>query len=170
MRSRWWMSFGDERTGANRPCFMASWFRLIAHGLSRSAVSSDKGQGIDAARTTSGSRRFIRPPPDRGTFATWRHARVRGLMVIPRYSRCPGQAKAAEVLQMQPVVVDIGHRAILPPSGRILERHPRSADHGGRKRRRDARGAAQAHVSVENISELCRRAMTFRRLCRLRGT
>ena len=113
--------FGDEPDPLQIAQFMDVVFGY-ADGLIPVRSFIDKGQGID------GRPHNIWIDADRtavekmATFAAWASREGAAVYVIPGTVAAPGQAKAAEILQMQAVVVDIDNGDIAAKRAH-LERH-----------------------------------------------
>ena len=82
----------------------------------------DKGQSIDGRPHNIWLEADQAAPEKMATFATWASREGAAVYVIPGTVAAPGQAKAAEILQMQTVVVDLDTGDIAAKRAH-LERH-----------------------------------------------
>lgn len=98
--------FGDEPDPAQIAQFMQVVFGYC-DGLIPVRSFIDKGQGIDGRPHNIWLEADQAAPEKMATFATWASREGAAVYVIPGTVAAPGQAKAAEILQMQTVVVDL---------------------------------------------------------------
>lgn len=113
--------FGDEPDPAQIAQFMQVVFGYCDDLIPvRSFI--DKGQGIDGRPHNIWLEADQAAPEKMATFATWASREGAAVYVIPGTVAAPGQAKAAEILQMQTVVVDLDTGDIAAERAH-LERH-----------------------------------------------
>jgi len=98
--------FGDEPDPAQIAQFMQVVFSYC-DGLIPVRSFIDKGQGIDGRPHNIWLEADQAAPEKMATFATWASREGAAVYVIPGTVAASGQAKAAEILQMQTVVVDL---------------------------------------------------------------
>ncbi|WP_375698021.1 AAA family ATPase [Pseudophaeobacter sp. TrK17] len=98
--------FGDEPDPAQIAQFMQVVFGYC-DGLIPVRSFIDKGQGIDGRPHNIWLEADQAAPEKMATFATWASREGAAVYVIPGTVAASGQAKAAEILQMQTVVVDL---------------------------------------------------------------
>ncbi len=98
--------FGDEPDPAAIAAFMQIVFGYC-DGLIPVRSFIDKGQGMDGRPHNIWIEADGTAPEKMATFATWASREGAAVYVIPGTVAGPGQARAAEILQMQTVVVDI---------------------------------------------------------------
>ena len=98
--------FGDEPDPEQIAQFMQVVFGYC-DGLIPVRSFIDKGQGIDGRPHNIWLEADQAAPEKMATFATWASREGAAVYVIPGTVAAPGQAKAAEILQMQTVVVDL---------------------------------------------------------------
>lgn len=98
--------FGDEPDPEQIARFMQVVFGYC-DGLIPVRSFIDKGQGIDGRPHNIWLEADQAAPEKMSTFATWASREGAAVYVIPGTVAATGQAKAAEVLQMQTVVVDL---------------------------------------------------------------
>ncbi|WP_420345058.1 AAA family ATPase [Paenirhodobacter sp.] len=98
--------FGDEPDPEQIAQFMQVVFGYC-DGLIPVRSFIDKGQGIDGRPHNIWLEADQAAPEKMSTFATWASREGAAVYVIPGTVAAPGQAKAAEILQMQTVVVDL---------------------------------------------------------------
>ena len=157
--------FGDEPDPAQIAQFMGVVFGYC-DGLIPVRSFIDKGQGIDGRPHNIWIEADQATPDKMATFATWASREGAAVYVIPGTVVAPGQAKAAEVLQMQTVVVDIDTGDIAAKRAH-LERHlgqpTMVVESGGVT----PEGQHKAHVWWK-LSEPAE-GDDIRRVCRLRG-
>jgi len=113
--------FGDEPDPAQIAQFMQVVFGYC-DGLIPVRSFIDKGQGIDGRPHNIWLEADADAPEKMATFATWASREGAAVYVIPGTVAATGQAKAAEVLQMQTVVVDLDTGDIAAKRAH-LERH-----------------------------------------------
>jgi len=113
--------FGDEPDPAQIAQFMQVVFSYC-DGLIPVRSFIDKGQGIDGRPHNIWIEANSETPEKMATFAAWASRGGAAVYVIPGTVAAAGQAKAAEVLQMQAVVVDIDSGDIATKRAH-LERH-----------------------------------------------
>jgi hypothetical protein len=113
--------FGDEPDPAQIAQFMQVVFGYC-DGLIPVRSFIDKGQGIDGRPHNIWLEADQAAPEKMATFATWASREGAAVYVIPGTVAAPGQAKAAEILQMQTVVVDLDTGDIAAKRAH-LERH-----------------------------------------------
>ena len=113
--------FGDEPDPAQIAQFMQVVFGYC-DGLIPVRSFIDKGQGIDGRPHNIWIEADRAAPEKMATFATWASREGAAIYVIPGTVAAPGQAKAAEILQMQTVVVDLDTGDIAARRAH-LERH-----------------------------------------------
>jgi hypothetical protein len=113
--------FGDEPDPAQIAQFMQVVFGYC-DGLIPVRSFIDKGQGIDGRPHNIWIEANAETPEKMATFATWASREGAAVYVIPGTVAASGQAKAAEVLQMQTVVVDLDTGDIAAKRAH-LERH-----------------------------------------------
>ncbi|KGJ23559.1 hypothetical protein IX56_01125 [Paracoccus sanguinis] len=113
--------FGDEPDPAQIAQFMQVVFGYC-DGLIPVRSFIDKGQGIDGRPHNIWIEADRAAPEKMATFATWASREGAAVYVIPGTVAAPGQAKAAEILQMQTVVVDLDTGDIAARRAH-LERH-----------------------------------------------
>lgn len=113
--------FGDEPDPAQIAQFMQVVFGYC-DGLIPVRSFIDKGQGIDGRPHNIWIEADAETPEKMATFATWASREGAAVYVIPGTVAAPGQAKAAEILQMQTVVVDLDTGDIAAKRAH-LERH-----------------------------------------------
>ena len=157
--------FGDEPDPAQIAQFMQVVFGYC-DGLIPVRSFIDKGQGINGRPHNIWIEADQATPDKMATFATWASREGAAVYVIPGTVAAPGQAKAAEVLQMQTVVVDIDTGDIAAKRAH-LERHLGAptmvVESGGVT----PEGQRKAHVWWK-LSEPAE-GDDIRRVCRLRG-
>jgi len=157
--------FGDEPDPAQIAQFMGVVFGYC-DGLIPVRSFIDKGQGIDGRPHNIWIEADQATPDKMAAFATWASREGAAVYVIPGTVAAPGQAKAAEVLQMQTVVVDIDTGDIAAKRAH-LERHlgqpTMVVESGGVT----PEGQHKAHVWWK-LSEPAE-GDGIRRVCRLRG-
>jgi len=157
--------FGDEPDPAQIAQFMGVVFGYC-DGLIPVRSFIDKGQGIDGRPHNIWIEADQATPDKMATFATWASREGAAVYVIPGTVAAPGQAKAAEILQMQTVVVDIDTGDIASKRAH-LERHLGAptmvVESGGVT----PEGQHKAHVWWK-LSEPAK-GDDIRRVCRLRG-
>ena len=157
--------FGDEPDPAQIAQFMGVVFGYC-DGLIPVRSFIDKGQGIDGRPHNIWIEADQATPDKMATFATWAWREGAAVYVIPGTVAAPGQAKAAEILQMQAVVVDIDTGDIAAKRAH-LERHlgqpTMVVESGGVT----PEGQRKCHVWWK-LSEPAE-GDDIRRLCRLRG-
>ncbi|AXC51240.1 hypothetical protein DRW48_11755 [Paracoccus suum] len=113
--------FGDEPDPAQIAQFMQVVFGYC-DGLIPVRSFIDKGQGIDGRPHNIWIEADRAAPEKMATFATWASREGAAVYVIPGTVAAPGQARAAEILQMQTVVVDLDTGDIAARRAH-LERH-----------------------------------------------
>ncbi|AHD01977.1 AAA family ATPase [Leisingera methylohalidivorans] len=113
--------FGDEPDSEQIAQFMQVVFGYC-DGLIPVRSFIDKGQGIDGRPHNIWLEADQAAPEKMATFATWASREGAAVYVIPGTVAAPGQAKAAEILQMQTVVVDLDTGDIAAKRAH-LERH-----------------------------------------------
>lgn len=113
--------FGDEPDPEQIAQFMQVVFGYC-DGLIPVRSFIDKGQGIDGRPHNIWLEADQAAPEKMVTFATWASREGAAVYVIPGTVAAPGQAKAAEILQMQTVVVDLDTGDISAKRAH-LERH-----------------------------------------------
>lgn len=113
--------FGDEPDPAKIAQFMQVVFGYC-DGLIPVRSFIDKGQGIDGRPHNIWLEADQAAPEKMATFATWASREGAAVYVIPGTVAASGQAKAAEILQMQTVVVDLDTGNIAAKRAH-LERH-----------------------------------------------
>ena len=113
--------FGDEPDPEQIAQFMQVVFGYC-DGLIPVRSFIDKGQGIDGRPHNIWIEADADTPEKMATFATWASREGAAVYVIPGTVAAPGQAKAAEILQMQTVVVDLDTGDIAAKRAH-LERH-----------------------------------------------
>ena len=113
--------FGDEPDPAQIAQFMQVVFGYC-DGLIPVRSFIDKGQGIDGRPHNIWLEADQAAPEKMTTFATWASREGAAVYVIPGTVAASGQAKAAEILQMQTVVVDLDTGDIAAKRAH-LERH-----------------------------------------------
>lgn len=113
--------FGDEPDPDQIAQFMKVVFGYC-DGLIPVRSFIDKGQGIDGRPHNIWVEANAGVAEKMATFATWASREGAAVYVIPGTVAAPGQAKAAEILQMQAVVVDIDSGDIAAKRAH-LERH-----------------------------------------------
>ena len=113
--------FGDEPDPEQIAQFMQVVFGYC-DGLIPVRSFIDKGQGIDGRPHNIWLEADQVAPEKMATFATWASREGAAVYVIPGTVAAPGQAKAAEILQMQTVVVDLDTGDITAKRAH-LERH-----------------------------------------------
>ncbi|MDT8853832.1 AAA family ATPase [Paracoccaceae bacterium Fryx2] len=157
--------FGDEPDPVQIAQFMGVVFGYC-DGLIPVRSFIDKGQGIDGRPHNIWIEANAATGDKMTTFATWAWREGAAVYVIPGTVAAPGQAKAAEVLQMQTVVVDIDTGDIAAKRAH-LERHlglpTMVVESGGVT----PEGQRKAHVWWK-LSEPAE-GDDIRRVCRLRG-
>jgi len=157
--------FGDEPDPAQIAQFMQVVFGYC-DGLIPVRSFIDKGQGIDGRPHNIWLEADQAAPEKMATFATWASREGAAVYVIPGTVAAPGQAKAAEILQMQTVVVDLDTGDIAAKRAH-LERHLGAptmvVESGGVT----PEGQRKAHVwwALTEPAE----GDDIRRVCRLRG-
>jgi AAA domain len=157
--------FGDEPDPAQIAQFMQVVFGYC-DGLVPVRSFIDKGQGIDGRPHNIWIEADQAAPEKMATFATWASREGAAVYVIPGTVAAPGQAKAAEILQMQTVVVDLDTGDIAAKRAH-LERHLGSptmvVESGGVT----PEGQRKAHVwwALNEPAE----GDDIARVCRLRG-
>ena len=157
--------FGDEPDPEQIAQFMQVVFGYC-DGLIPVRSFIDKGQGIDGRPHNIWLEADQAAPEKMATFATWASRECAAVYVIPGTVAAPGQAKAAEILQMQTVVVDLDTGDIATKRAH-LERHLGAptmvVESGGVT----PEGQRKAHVwwSLTEPAE----GDDIRRVCRLRG-
>ncbi|WP_197919080.1 AAA family ATPase [Thiosulfatihalobacter marinus] len=157
--------FGDEPDPAQIAQFMQVVFGYCDELVPvRSFI--DKGQGIDGRPHNIWLEADQAAPEKMATFATWASREGAAVYVIPGTVAASGQAKAAEILQMQTVVVDLDTGDIAAKRAH-LERHLGAptmvVESGGVT----PEGQRKAHVwwALTEPAE----GDDIRRVCRLRG-
>ncbi|WP_426034875.1 AAA family ATPase [Cypionkella sp. TWP1-2-1b2] len=157
--------FGDEPDPMQIAQFMQVVFGYC-DGLIPVRSFIDKGQGIDGRPHNTWIEANAETPDKMATFATWASREGAAVYVIPGTVAAPGQAKAAEILQMQTVVVDIDTGDIATKRAH-LERHlgqpTMVVESGGVT----AEGQRKCHIWWK-LSEPAE-GDDIRRVCRLRG-
>ena len=113
--------FGDEPDPAAIAAFMQFVFGYC-DGLIPVRSFIDKGLGMDGRPHNIWIEADGTAPEKMATFATWASREGAAVYVIPGTVAEPGQARAAEILQMQTVVVDIDTGDIAAKRAH-LERH-----------------------------------------------
>jgi len=113
--------FGDEPDSGQIAQFMQVVFGYC-DGLIPVRSLIDKGQGIDGRPHNIWLEADQAAPEKMATFAIWASREGAAVYVIPGTVAAPGQAKAAEILQMQTVVVDLDTGDIAAKRAH-LERH-----------------------------------------------
>ncbi|WP_234990301.1 AAA family ATPase [Roseivivax lentus] len=113
--------FGDEPDPEQIAQFMQVVFGYC-DGLIPVRSFIDKGQGIDGRPHNIWLDADQSAPEKMATFATWASREGAAVYVIPGTVAASGQAKAAEILQMQTVVVDLDTGDIAAKRAH-LERH-----------------------------------------------
>jgi len=113
--------FGDEPDPEQIAQFMQVVFGYC-DGLIPVRSFIDKGQGIDGRPHNIWLEADQAAPEKMATFATWASREGAAVYVIPGTVAVPGQAKAAEILHMQTVVVDLDTGDIAAKRAH-LERH-----------------------------------------------
>ena len=113
--------FGDEPDPEQIAQFMQVVFGYC-DGLIPVRSFIDKGQGIDGRPHNIWLEADQAAPEKMATFATWACREGAAVYVIPGTVAAPGQAKAAEILQMQTIVVDLDTGDIAAKRAH-LERH-----------------------------------------------
>jgi hypothetical protein len=113
--------FGDEPDPEQIAQFMQVVFGYC-DGLIPVRSFIDKGQGIDGRPHNIWLEADQAAPEKMATFATWASREGAAVYVIPGTVAASGQAKAAEILQMQTVVVDLDTGDIAAKRAH-LERH-----------------------------------------------
>jgi len=113
--------FGDEPDPAQIAQFMEVVFGYC-DGLIPVRSFIDKGQGIDGRPHNIWIEAGENTTDKMATFANWAAREGAAVYVIPGTVAAPGQAKAADILQMQTVVVDIDSGDIATKRAH-LERH-----------------------------------------------
>ena len=157
--------FGDEPDPAQIAQFMQVVFGYC-DGLIPVRSFIDKGQGIDGRPHNIWIEADPAAPQKMATFSTWASREGAAVYVIPGVVAAPGQAKAADVLQMQTVVVDLDTGDIAAKRAH-LERHLGSpgmvVESGGVT----AEGQRKCHVwwALTEPAE----GDDIARVCRLRG-
>ncbi|WP_192876682.1 AAA family ATPase [Paracoccus jeotgali] len=157
--------FGDEPDPEQIAQFMQVVFGYC-DGLIPVRSFIDKGQGIDGRPHNIWLEADQAAPEKMTTFATWASREGAAVYVIPGTVAAPGQAKAAEILQMQTVVVDLDTGDIAAKRAH-LERHLGAptmvVESGGVT----PEGQRKAHVwwTLTEPAE----GDDIRRVCRLRG-
>ena len=157
--------FGDEPDPEQIAQFMQVVFGYC-DGLIPVRSFIDKGQGIDGRPHNIWLEADQAAPEKMATFATWASREGAAVYVIPGTVAAPGQAKAAEILQMQTVVVDLDTGDIAAKRAH-LERHLGAptmvVESGGVT----PEGQRKAHVwwTLTEPAE----GDDIRRVCRLRG-
>lgn len=157
--------FGDEPDPEQIAQFMQVVFGYC-DGLIPVRSFIDKGQGIDGRPHNIWLEADQAAPEKMATFATWASREGAAVYVIPGTVDAPGQAKAAEVLQIQTVVVDLDTGDIAAKRAH-LERHLGAptmvVESGGVT----PEGQRKAHVwwALTEPAE----GDEIRRVCRLRG-
>lgn len=157
--------FGDEPDPAQIAQFMQVVFGYC-DGLIPVRSFIDKGQGIDGRPHNIWIEANAETPEKMATFAAWASREGAAVYVIPGTVAAAGQAKAAEILQMQAVVVDIDSGDIATKRAH-LERHlgqpTMVVESGGVT----PEGQRKCHVWWK-LSEPAE-GDDIRRVCRLRG-
>jgi hypothetical protein len=157
--------FGDEPDPEQIAQFMDVVFGYC-EGLIPVRSFIDKGQGIDGRPHNIWIEANVAVAGKMATFATWASREGAAVYVIPGTVAEPGQARAAEILQMQTVVVDIDAGDIAAKRAH-LERHlgpPTMVIESGGV---TTEGQRKAHVWWK-LSEPAE-GDDIRRLCRLRA-
>ena len=156
---------GDEPDPAQIAQFMQVVFGYC-DGLIPVRSFIDKGQGIDGRPHNIWIEANAETPEKMATFAAWASREGAAVYVIPGTVAAAGQAKAAEILQMQVVVVDIDSGDIATKRAH-LERHLGQptlvVESGGVT----PEGQRKCHVWWK-LSEPAE-GDDIRRVCRLRG-
>ena len=157
--------FGDEPDPLQIAQFMDVVFGY-SDGLIPVRSFIDKGQGIDGRPHNIWIDADSTAAEKMSTFAAWASREGAAVYVIPGTVAAPGQAKAAEILQMQAVVVDIDNGDIAAKRAH-LERHlglpSMVVESGGIT----PEGQRKCHVWWK-LSEPAE-GDDIRRVCRLRG-
>ena len=157
--------FGDEPGPVQIAQFMGVAFGYC-DGLIPVRSFIDKGQGIDGRPHNIWIEANAETPEKMATFAAWASREGAAVYVIPGTVAAAGQAKAAEILQMQAVVVDIDSGDIAMKRAH-LERHlgqpTMVVESGGVT----PEGQRKCHVWWK-LSEPAE-GDDIRRVCRLRG-
>ena len=157
--------FGDEPDPEQIAQFMDVVFGYC-DGLIPVRSFIDKGQGIDGRPNNIWIEADTATADKMATFATWASREGAAVYVIPGTVAAAGQAKAAEILQMQAVVVDIDSGDIATKRAH-LERHlglpTMVVESGGVT----PEGQRKCHVWWK-LSEPAE-GDDIRRVCRLRG-
>ncbi|MCR9125959.1 MAG: helicase RepA family protein [Rhodobacteraceae bacterium] len=157
--------FGDEPDPEQIAQFMQVVFGYC-DGLIPVRSFIDKGQGIDGRPHNIWLEADQAAPEKMATFATWASREGAAVYVIPGTVAASGQAKAAEILQMQTVVVDLDTGDIAAKRAH-LERHLGAptmvVESGGVT----PKGQRKAHIwwTLTEPAE----TDDIRRVCRLRG-
>ncbi len=157
--------FGDEPDPEQIAQFMQVVFGYC-DGLIPVRSFIDKGQGIDGRPQNIWLEADQAAPEKMATFATWASREGAAVYVIPGTVAAPGQAKAADILQMQTVVVDLDTGDIATKRAH-LDRHLGAptmvVENGGVT----PEGQRKAHVwwALTEPAE----GDDIRRVCRLRG-
>lgn len=157
--------FGDEPDPEQIAQFMQVVFGYC-DGLIPVRSFIDKGQGIDGRPHNIWLEADQAAPEKMATFATWASREGAAVYVIPGTVAASGQAKAAEILQMQTVVVDLDTGDIAAKRAH-LERHLGAptmvVESGGVT----PKGQRKAHVwwALTEPAE----GEDIARVCRLRG-
>lgn len=154
--------FGDEPD----PDQIAQFMRVVfgyCDGLIPVRSFIDKGQGIDGRPHNIWIEADQDASKKMATFATWASREGAAVYVIPGTVAAPGQAKAADILQIQTVVVDLDTGDIAAKRAH-LERHLGAptmvVESGGVT----AEGQRKAHIwwaltepaEGENVARVCR--------------
>lgn len=157
--------FGEEPDPAQIAQFMQVVFGYC-DGLIPVRSFIDKGQGIDGRPHNIWIEANAETPEKMATFAAWASREGAAVYVIPGTVAAAGQAKAAEILQMQAAVVDIDCGDIATKRAH-LERHlgqpTMVVESGGVT----PEGQRKCHVWWK-LSEPAE-GDDIRRVCRLRG-
>jgi hypothetical protein len=154
--------FGDEPDPEQIAQFMQVVFGYC-DGLIPVRSFIDKGQGIDGRPHNIWLEADQNAPEKMATFATWASREGAAVYVIPGTVASSGQAKAAEILQMQTVVVDLDTGDIAAKRAH-LERHLGSptmvVESGGvtpeGQRKAHAWWALTEPADDEDIARVCR--------------
>ncbi|MFP7572348.1 AAA family ATPase [Marivita sp. S2033] len=157
--------FGDEPDPAQIAQFMQVVFGYC-DGLIPVRSFIDKGQGIDGRPHNIWLEADQAAPEKMATFATWASREGAAVYVIPGTVAAPGQAKAAEIIQMQTVVVDLDTGDIAAKRAH-LERHLGAPSMVVESGGVTPEGQRKAHVwwVLTEPAE----GDDIRRVCRLRG-
>ncbi|MBE0455284.1 MAG: AAA family ATPase, partial [Roseovarius sp.] len=157
--------FGDEPDPAQIAQFMQVVFGYC-DGLVPVRSFIDKGQGIDGRPHNIWLEADQAAPEKMATFAAWASREGAAVYVIPGTVAAPGQAKAADILQMQTVVVDLDTGDIAAKRAH-LERHLGAASMVVESGGVTSEGQRKCHVwwALTEPAE----GDDIARVCRLRG-